>query len=138
MFVVYTILEHMQEEKAKFESKWWSISTKYVLDDEHRKRIIDECDRRDKKIAEDREKLKLKYNIMENKWTALSESLPERRVDENIVGWLSAVDELIDLFNWFSREDLCKLKEFGYEVLLYEPRIVSVELTALAALVRKS
>lgn len=39
--------------------------------------------------------------------------------DENIVGWLSAVDELNDLFNWFSREDLCKLKEFGYEVLLY-------------------
>ena len=40
--------------------------------------------------------------------------------DDKIVGWLSATDTLTDLFNWFSKEDLIKLKEFGYAILLYE------------------
>ena len=40
--------------------------------------------------------------------------------DDKIVGWLSATDTLDDLFNWFSKEDLCRLKEFGYYILIYE------------------
>lgn len=40
--------------------------------------------------------------------------------DNKIIGWLSATDTLEDLFNWFSKEDLMKLKDFGYAILLYE------------------
>lgn len=58
MFIVYQILKHMKKEKAEFESNWWNTPTKYVLDDEEREKIINQFDERDKKIAEDREKLK--------------------------------------------------------------------------------
>lgn len=40
--------------------------------------------------------------------------------DEDLIDWLSATDSLEDLFNWFTREDIKKLSEFGYSVLVYE------------------
>lgn len=40
--------------------------------------------------------------------------------DKNIVGWLSATDTLEDLFNWFSRDDIEKLEQYGYRITTYE------------------
>lgn len=40
--------------------------------------------------------------------------------DEKIVGWLSATDKLHDLFNWFTKEDIAQLEEYGYRIGLYE------------------
>jgi hypothetical protein len=37
-----------------------------------------------------------------------------------IVGWLSAVDKLSDLFNWFTKEDISQLEEYGYRLSVYE------------------
>lgn len=40
--------------------------------------------------------------------------------DLNLVGWLSATDSLEDLYNWFSEQDIERLKEYGYKILIYE------------------
>jgi len=40
--------------------------------------------------------------------------------DINIVGWLSATDSLEDLFNWFTKDDICKLQNFDYSITIYE------------------
>ena len=40
--------------------------------------------------------------------------------DENVIGYLSAVDELTDLFYWFSEEDITQLEEFGYYITIFE------------------
>lgn len=40
--------------------------------------------------------------------------------DENIVGWLSATDNLNDLYHWFTEEDITNLYPFGYRILEYE------------------
>lgn len=44
----------------------------------------------------------------------------EMPFDPDLVGWLSATDTLEDLFNWFSREDIARLQEFGYKIAVYE------------------
>ena len=58
MFIVYSILNYMKKENAGFKSDWWDMPLKYVLDDEQRKKIINQYDERDKKIAEQIERLK--------------------------------------------------------------------------------
>lgn len=40
--------------------------------------------------------------------------------DSEIVGWLSATENLEDLFNWFSENDINQLEKFGYNITLYE------------------
>lgn len=40
--------------------------------------------------------------------------------DEELVGWLSATDNLEDLWNWFTKEDIKKLQEFGWFLYEYE------------------
>lgn len=40
--------------------------------------------------------------------------------DENIKGYLSVVDELEDLFNWFTIEDIHQLNKFDYHIFKYE------------------
>ena len=40
--------------------------------------------------------------------------------DESIKGWLSATDTLDDLYNWFTKEDIIKLSDSGYSVVIYE------------------
>jgi hypothetical protein len=37
-----------------------------------------------------------------------------------VVGWLSATDNLEDLFHWFSIKDIQRLEEFGYSIAEYE------------------
>jgi hypothetical protein len=40
--------------------------------------------------------------------------------DEEIVGWLSAVENLEDLWVWFSKEDIRKLQEYGWFIYEYQ------------------
>lgn len=39
---------------------------------------------------------------------------------ENIVGWLSATDNLENLFFWFTKEDIKRLETFGFYMGEYE------------------
>lgn len=49
--------------------------------------------------------------------------------DPEIVGWLSAVETIDDLFRWFTKDDIQKLEEYGWfihefdaiDFKLYEP-----------------
>jgi len=40
--------------------------------------------------------------------------------DPTIIGWLSTTDKLSTLFLWFSKEEIKKLEEYGYELTVYE------------------
>lgn len=40
--------------------------------------------------------------------------------DEEIVGWLSAVETLDNLFHWFSKEDISRLQEHGWFIHEFE------------------
>ena len=40
--------------------------------------------------------------------------------DSELVGWLSATDSLEDLFNWFSKEDIKRLEDYGWFITVYE------------------
>lgn len=40
--------------------------------------------------------------------------------DPDIVGWLSVTDSLEDLFNWFSKEDINRLENYGFFITIYE------------------
>lgn len=44
--------------------------------------------------------------------------------DAEIVGWLSATDSLKDLFNWFSKDDIKKLENYGFYITVYEAKKV--------------
>jgi len=40
--------------------------------------------------------------------------------DPELVGWLSAVESIEDLYAWFSKEDIDKLAEYGWFIAEYE------------------
>ena len=40
--------------------------------------------------------------------------------DEELKGWLSAADSLENLYQWFPVEDIIRLQEHGYRILVYE------------------
>jgi len=40
--------------------------------------------------------------------------------DPELVGWLSAVEELEHLWQWFSKDDVKKLQEHGYYIYQFE------------------
>lgn len=40
--------------------------------------------------------------------------------DKDIVGWLSATDDLEELYKWFTKEDILLLQEHGYYIHEYE------------------
>jgi len=40
--------------------------------------------------------------------------------DEKIIGYISVVDSLENLYNWFSKEDLELLKNYNYGILEYK------------------
>ena len=53
-----------------------------------------------------------KFNFCQNK----NLQMP---FDENMVGYLSTVDKLEDLFTWFSKSDILKLYPYGYRIMEY-------------------
>lgn len=38
----------------------------------------------------------------------------------DVVGWLSTVDKLNDLFFWFTKKDIANLEKHGYSIGVYE------------------
>jgi hypothetical protein len=40
--------------------------------------------------------------------------------NEKIIGYLSATATVEELFNWFTKEDITRLGQFGYYVMAYE------------------
>lgn len=40
--------------------------------------------------------------------------------DTEMVGWLSATESLEVLFHWFSREEILRLQEYGFQVVVFE------------------
>ncbi len=40
--------------------------------------------------------------------------------DSDLVGWLSATSTLEELFNWFSKEDIIRLENFGWFITTYQ------------------
>jgi hypothetical protein len=40
--------------------------------------------------------------------------------DPDLVGWLSVAQTLEELFMWFTREDIKRLEEYGYRIVVYE------------------
>lgn len=40
--------------------------------------------------------------------------------DPEIIGWLSAVKTIEDLYQWFSKDDIIKLQEFGWYIHEFE------------------
>ena len=44
----------------------------------------------------------------------------EMEFDEELVGWLSAVENLEDLLQWFSQEDVKQLKKHGWYIFEYQ------------------
>jgi hypothetical protein len=49
----------------------------------------------------------------------LNKNLP-MPFDKDIVGWLSATDDLESLWMWFPKEDIKRLEEYGYYLSVYE------------------
>jgi len=54
-----------------------------------------------------------KFNFCQNHSLAMD-------FDDELVGWLSAVEKLDDLYVWFSKEDISKLAQFGWFIVEYE------------------
>lgn len=40
--------------------------------------------------------------------------------DEELIGWLSAVETIDDLYKWFTKEDILKLQNYNYFIFEYE------------------
>jgi hypothetical protein len=49
----------------------------------------------------------------------LNKNLP-MPFDSDLIGWLSATDSLEDLFNWFTKEDIERLENYGWFITVYE------------------
>lgn len=40
--------------------------------------------------------------------------------DQELVGWLSATTSLEELYQWFSKDDILRLQQYGYYIHSYE------------------
>jgi len=58
--------------------------------------------------------------LIHNKFNFCSNSTLEMEFDETIVGWLSAVEQLDDLYVWFPKEDIIKLQKHGWYIHEFE------------------
>lgn len=58
--------------------------------------------------------------LIHDKFSFCQNSELKMDFDEEIVGWLSAVENLEDLWKWFSKEDIKKLQEHGWFIYEYE------------------
>lgn len=79
MFHIYNIISYMVEyncyisrpsentrfmdlQKLNFESKWWGIPPKYILDEKHREDIVARNDEQERRIKEESERMKPFYD----------------------------------------------------------------------------
>lgn len=60
--------------------------------------------------------------FIHNKFNFCSNSKLEMDFDPEIVGYLSSVESLEDLFKWFTKDDLKKLHKENYSIHVYESK----------------
>lgn len=58
--------------------------------------------------------------LIHDKFTFCKNSKLAMDFDPELVGWLSATDNLEDLFHWFTPEDLINLQMYGWQIYAYE------------------
>ena len=58
--------------------------------------------------------------LIHNDFNFCFNSSLEMGFDEEIVGWLSAVDTIEGLYRWFPKEDILKLQEYGWFIHEFE------------------
>jgi hypothetical protein len=58
--------------------------------------------------------------LIHNEFSFCQNNSLEMEFDEEIVGWLSAVETIEQLFKWFSEEDIAKLEEHGWFIHEFE------------------
>lgn len=57
--------------------------------------------------------------LIHNEHSFLKNSSLEMPFDEELVGWLSAVESLEDLYFWFPAEDIKSLQNYGFYIYEY-------------------
>jgi len=57
--------------------------------------------------------------LIHDRFAFCTNSKLEMPFDDELVGWLSAVENLHDLWKWFSREDVIRLQEYGWFIFEY-------------------
>jgi hypothetical protein len=57
--------------------------------------------------------------LIHNKFSFCKNSNLEMPFDEELVGWLSAVETLDDLFIWFTEDDIKQLEAYGCHITHY-------------------
>ena len=55
-----------------------------------------------------------------NEYNWLSASKLEMPYDEEVIGYLSVVDNIEQLFQWFTKDEIIKLQKQGFKVFEYE------------------
>lgn len=58
--------------------------------------------------------------LIHNKFNFCANNELKMDYDEEILGYLSAVENLEDLWEWFSQEDIFKLQEYDFYIHEYE------------------
>jgi hypothetical protein len=58
--------------------------------------------------------------LIHNKFDFCLNSKLEMDFDDELCGWLSAVENLDDLYKWFTVEDIKRLQEFDWHIHEYE------------------
>lgn len=58
--------------------------------------------------------------LIHNEFDFCKNSSLEMPFDQDLVGWLSAVTELDDLWQWFTQEDIVALQIYGFYIHEYE------------------
>ncbi len=59
-------------------------------------------------------------NRIQQEFSFCKASSMSMEFDPEMVGWLSATESLEVLFQWFSREEILKLQESGFRVVIFE------------------
>lgn len=58
--------------------------------------------------------------LIHNDYSFCSNSSLKMDFDPELVGYISAVESLDDLFKWFNKEDIAKLQDYGFFIHVYE------------------
>ena len=58
--------------------------------------------------------------LIHDQFSFCQNSKLEMPFDDELVGWLSAVEKLDDLWQWFSRDDVIELQKHGWYIFEYE------------------
>ena len=58
--------------------------------------------------------------LIHNQFSFCKNNSLEMEFDEEIVGWLSAVETIEHLFQWFTEEEITKLEEHGWFIHEFE------------------